>query len=292
MSESHGLTERQRRTGIIRRIFTQLPRQQGDQDDLGLAIDGYVDATSDIPVVWLAAACRRLVLLSSSDKPFAPVPGEIRREVARNYARFRRMERGKDPNRDEVGRPIDPNAETAEVLISELGAREAAHTLGRPQVRADGIIETEEPVAHHALDIPPASLPATFPVPPPPQGHAPARCAFAASFLPREAQCPRFAEIVVRRLAGGVFPACRFHGRYVNTDYPTGDRPLSGLPVVVLPLEAGATWELDDQGQPVVWLQATEAQRTGPKRGAGEPVSLGEALKGATGAPPEPKVPR
>jgi hypothetical protein len=69
--------------------------------DAETTLEAYLELTADIPLRWLVAACRRLLLQTT----FLPTIAEIRNRASVEVVRSWRVQAGKDPDRSDLGKP-------------------------------------------------------------------------------------------------------------------------------------------------------------------------------------------
>ena len=90
---------------MVTKLFSMYPVSRNQ--NLDLAIEGYVEVLRSLPWRWVSVAIR--ALSEDPDLTFAPPVGKIRHETARQYRRSWRAHRGRDPDRDELGHPLGLN---------------------------------------------------------------------------------------------------------------------------------------------------------------------------------------
>ncbi len=90
---------------MVTKLFSMYPVSRNQ--NLDLAMEGYVEVLRSLPWRWVSVAIR--ALSEDPDLTFAPPVGKIRAETARQFRRAWRSQRGKDPDRDELGHPLALN---------------------------------------------------------------------------------------------------------------------------------------------------------------------------------------
>lgn len=88
---------------MVTKLFSMYPVSRGQ--NLDLAIEGYVEVLRQLPWRWVSYAIA--IVTEDPDVTFAPPVGRIRNETARQYLRAWRARKGKDPDRDDLGHPIE-----------------------------------------------------------------------------------------------------------------------------------------------------------------------------------------
>lgn len=88
------------RLSMFAAMLDAFPRPRTQEAETTLEV--YLELTSDIPLLWLVAACKRLMLLTT----FLPTIAEIRNRAALEILRSWRTQVGKDPDRSDLGKAV------------------------------------------------------------------------------------------------------------------------------------------------------------------------------------------
>lgn len=88
------------RLSMFAAMLDAFPRPRSQEAETTLEV--FLELTSDIPLLWLVAACRRLMLSTT----FLPTIAEIRNRAALEILRSWRTQIGKDPDRSDSGKPV------------------------------------------------------------------------------------------------------------------------------------------------------------------------------------------
>lgn len=87
------------RLSLFAAMFDAYPRARNQDPET--TIEAYLDLTADIPLGWLAQACKFLMM--HPDTIFIPPLGRIRQRAAIEIIRTKRAKDGNDPDRSQIG---------------------------------------------------------------------------------------------------------------------------------------------------------------------------------------------